>query len=107
MSLQDLPNPTTKVEAQQVREQILTQVLDLIRTVQDSDSGYTLNFGRQAEHIDLLVRFIKVERFCQPFLRLALISESNEGPVKLEVAGPSGTKDFMITEYGLRRWLDS
>lgn len=107
MSLQDLPNPTTKVEAEEVREQILTQVLDLIRTVQDSEDGYTLNFGRQDEHLDLLVTFIKIERFCQPFLRMALISESNEGPIKLEVAGPSGTKDFMVTEYGLRRWLES
>lgn len=107
MSQLELPTPLTKEVAQEQREPVLTQVLDLIRTVIETDEGYTLNFGRQADSIDLIVTFLKIERICQPFLRMALISESNDGPIKLEVAGPSGTKDFMQTEYGLRRWLDS
>lgn len=102
-----LPNPITKEAVGELREAVLTQMLDQIHTVLETDDGYTMNFGRQADCIDLLVAFIKIERVCQPFLRMALISESNGGPVKLEVAGPTGTKDFMQAEYGLRRWLDT
>ncbi|MCG8672822.1 MAG: hypothetical protein MI867_25720 [Pseudomonadales bacterium] len=107
MSPTELPRVINKELALESREQVVTQVLDLIRTVIETEDGYILNFGRQDEHFDLLVTFMKVERLCQPFLRMSLVSESNEGPIKLEVAGPSGTKDFMQTEYGLRRWLDS
>lgn len=107
MSQFELPNPITKESVAELRESVLTQVLDHIHTVLETDEGYTLNFGRQSDCIDLMVAFLKIERVCQPFLRMALISESNGGPVKLEVAGPTGTKDFMQTEYGLRRWLDN
>lgn len=106
MSDFELPNPLTKDAAQELRESVLTQVLDQIRTVLETEEGYTLNFGRQSDCIDLVTTFLKIERLCQPFLRMALVSESNEGPIKLEVAGPTGTKDFMQSEYGLRRWLD-
>ena len=107
MSDFELPNPITKEAAGELRESVLAQVLDQIHTVLETEDGYTLNFGRQSDSIDLIVAFLKIERVCQPFLRMALVSESNEGPIKLEVAGPTGTKDFMQTEYGLRRWLDS
>lgn len=107
MSDFELPNPITKDAAEEIRESVVSQVLDQIHTVLETEEGYTLNFGRQSDCIDLVVAFLKVERMCQPFLRMALVSESNEGPVKLEVAGPTGTKDFMRTEYGLNRWLDS
>lgn len=107
MSQFELPNPITKEEAGELRESVLAQVLDQIHTVLETEDGYTLNFGRQSESIDLVITFLKIERMCQPFLRMALVSESNEGPIKLEVAGPSGTKDFMQTEYGLKRWLDT
>ena len=107
MSPVGIPSPLSKEDALELREQTLSQVLDLIRTVIESDEGYTLNFGRKPEYIDLIVTFLKIERLCQPFLRMNLISESNDGPVKLEVSGPTGTKDFMQSEYGLKRWLDS
>ena len=107
MSPLEIPSPFTKEDAQELREQVVSQVLDLIRTVIETEEGYTLNFGRKPEYIDLIVTFLKIERLCQPFLRMSLISESNDGPVKLEVFGPSGTKDFMKSEYGLKRWLDN
>ena len=107
MSLTPLPRPLNKEIAQELREQILTLVLDAIKNVAETDEGFLLDFGRESEDLELINQFLEVERHCNPFLRLHLILESNEGPIKLELSGPSGTKDFLKSEFGLSRWLDT
>jgi hypothetical protein len=42
-----------------------------------------------------LGQLITVERECCPFLRFNLRLEPGEGPIWLELTGPSGTKDFL------------
>lgn len=103
----ELSKLQSKQDAQEYREQVVSQMLDLVQNVTETSEGYTLDVGRQEESFNLLAAFVKIERFCQPFLRMSLLSESNGGPLKVDVAGPAGTKDFMQTEYGLRRWLDN
>ena len=97
--------PFSKESAAELREPILSVVMDLIKSVQESEDGYILNFGRVPEAINPLAQLIQVEKIISPFIRMALTVESNDGPVKLDMSGPTGTKDFLYTEYGLKRWI--
>ena len=97
--------PLSQETAQELREPVLAVVLDSIKSVIENDDGFVLNFGRESSVIRPVSQMIEIERVINPFLRLALVVESNQGPVKLEVTGPTGTKDFLNTEFGLKRWL--
>ena len=97
--------PLTKEAAEEIREPLLSVVLDMVKAVSETDDGYLLMFGRTPEVIQPLSHFIQVERVVSPFMRMALIIESNDGPVKLELSGPTGTKDFLYSEFALKRWF--
>ena len=83
----------------------LSLVLDHIKAVQETEEGYVLVFGRVPESVEPAAQLMQVERVTNPFMRMSLIVESNEGPVKLEMSGPTGTKEFLYSEYGLKRWI--
>lgn len=97
--------PFTKEAAEEMRETLLSVVLDLIKSVQETDDGYVLVFGRVPQAVQPLAQLMQVERVMNPFMRMSLVVESNEGPVKLELSGPSGTKEFLSSEFGLKRWI--
>jgi hypothetical protein len=99
--------PFTKEAAEELREPLLSVVLDLIKAVQETDEGYVLTFGRFPQSVQPASQLMQVERVMNPFMRMSLIVESNEGPVKLELSGPTGTKEFLYSEYGLKRWISS
>ena len=97
--------PFTREAAEEIREALLSLVLDHIKAVQETEEGYVLVFGRVAESVEPAAQLMQVERVTNPFMRMSLIVESNEGPVKLEMSGPTGTKEFLYSEYGLKRWI--
>ncbi len=97
--------PLNRETALELREQIMVVVLDSLKSVQIHDEGFSLNFGREGSIIKALSQLVEIERVVNPFLRMALIVESSEGPIKLELSGPAGTRDFLVTEFGLKRWL--
>lgn len=96
--------PFAKSDAESIKEPLLAVVLDSIKSVQEVDEGYVLNCGRNPECVDPLAKLIMVQRVLNPFLRLSLTVESNDGPIKLELSGPEGTKDFLRSEFVLKRW---
>ncbi len=97
--------PLTPEAARELREPVLAVILDAIKSVIEGEVGFTLNFGRESRIIKSVSQMIEIERAVNPFLRMTLVVESNQGPVKLELTGPTGTKDFLISEFGLKRWL--
>ena len=97
--------PLTPEAARELREPVLAVILDAIKSVIEGEDGFTLNFGRESRIIKSVSQMIEIERAVNPFLRMTLVVESNQGPVKLELTGPTGTKDFLISEFGLKRWL--
>ena len=96
--------PFSQSDALQIKEPLMSVVVDLIKSVQETPDGYVLNCGREPECLQPLCRLMEVQRVLNPFLRSHLVVESNGGPIKLEISGPSGTKDFLHTEFGLIRW---
>ena len=97
--------PLTPDIARELREPALGVVLDSIKSVVESEEGFVLNFGRESKIIHSVSQMMEIERVVNPFLRMALVVESSEGPIKLELSGPTGTKDFLMTEFALKRWL--
>ncbi|MGC1509212.1 hypothetical protein FT643_10120 [Ketobacter sp. MCCC 1A13808] len=97
--------PFTKQAAEDIRESLLAVVLDLIKSVQEGEEGYLLNFGRQSEVLQPVSQLVQVERVINPFMRMLVIVESNGGPIKLDLSGPTGTKEFLYSEFGLKRWM--
>lgn len=95
----------SKEEIKEMREEVLPLVLDIIKRVQENDEGYTLHFDSGDQPLTLLTRWLVLERIIHDFLRFQLVIESNHGPVRLDMAGPAGTKDFLQSELNLKRWL--
>ena len=92
-------------EAQERRTALLPQILDILQQVKVIDSGYSLKFTPDLELTILLMDWLLLERNCNAFLRFKLTLESNDGPVWIDITGPSGTQDFLKTEFALSRWL--
>lgn len=98
--------PLSEEAARELREPVLAIAMDSLKSVHEIDDGYSLNFGRDSSVIKALTQMMEIERVVNPFLRMALVSESSQGPIKLDLSGPSGTRQFLFTEFGLKRWLD-
>ena len=97
----DISRPLNNESAKTYREQLLPLILDCIQQVSEKPNGYLLDLGRNDEAIHWASQFLEVERLINPFLRGQLIVESHNGPVKLELEGPSGTKAFLYEEFRL------
>jgi hypothetical protein len=60
--------------------------------------GVALRFAAEPERLATLAAFIELERQCCAFLRFRLTVEPGGGPVRLELTGPPGTRDFLAAE---------
>ncbi len=79
---------------------------DLLKTFQGSllqkkelADGYAYRFPVDGSWIIELARLITFERECCPFLKFNLRIEPANGPVWLELTGPEGTKDFLLSLF--------
>ncbi len=91
----------TNAELEERRQSIIRDLRNAVSDVQELDNGYAYSFGEGAEH--LLARIgsmIGLERQCCPFLRFTVVVESNSGPIRLELTGPNGTKEFLKEVFG-------
>jgi hypothetical protein len=71
-----------------------------VRKVDAGPAGYALHLAATDEAIAAAMALIQVERRCCPFLRFDLSVEPGEGPVRLALTGPPGTREFLAT------WLE-
>lgn len=62
----------------------------------DVPGGYEFRFPATA--FNALSRFVSNERRCCPFLRFELAIEPGDGPIRLKVTGPDGTREFLNAE---------
>jgi amino-acid N-acetyltransferase len=60
-----------------------------------TEAGYHLVFEASANMLSRIAAVIDAERQCCQFLRFQLIVEPGYGPVRLEISGPPGTKEFL------------
>lgn len=92
-------------EAKEKRSDLLSIILDSIKQVKELENGYALRFSPGQNELLSVLDWIHVETICNAFLRFQLVVESNNGPIWLEMSGPTGVKDFLNSEFALSRWL--
>ena len=59
--------------------------------------GHRFHFAASDEIMEHITRVINAERVCCRFLRFQVTVEPDEGPMVLELTGPEGTRDFLIS----------
>jgi hypothetical protein len=57
--------------------------------------GYSWHFTPTKDLLPAITQVIDAERGCCAFLRFAVTVEPAGGPIKLEVTGPPGTREFL------------
>ncbi len=81
------------------RRKLLAQIGRSLQETEERESGYAYRFASDAL-LPELVEIIRAERQCCPFLRFVLSFEPGNGPLRLEVTGPEGTKAFLGSFWG-------
>ena len=90
----------TEAEFQQRRAGLLKTVKNGVLETKDLTDGYAYRFPSDSPWLATLTQLITVERECCPFLRFQLRLEPADGPIWLELTGPTGTKDFLTSIFG-------
>lgn len=66
-----------------------------VRAIAETPDGYEFEFAASREILAQLIHVIDAERLCCRFLRFELIVEPADGPVRLRLGGPPGTREFL------------
>ena len=73
------------------------RVLAAVDGIDETEDGFVLGVGSD---LVALAEWIAFERLCCPFLSFRLTIES-DGPVRLELRGAEGVKDFLREEFSV------
>lgn len=55
--------------------------------------GFRLTF--EPDLFDSIVKYVKNERLCCPFIAFRIVVAADSGPITLELTGPIGTKELI------------
>ena len=77
------------------KEGLLTRVVRLSRQTVKLPEGYRFEFEPKAGTLRAIADMIDAERQCCRFLRFRLTVEPGAGPIRLDVTGPDGTREFL------------
>jgi hypothetical protein len=81
----------------QRRKGLLRNVIGKATARVELADGYEFSFDSSAVSLGELTQVIELEHSCCAFLRFVLIVEPASGPLRLQVGGPEGTKDFLTS----------
>jgi len=85
----------TEPELRERRSAVLKKVGQAVLEVVELENGYAYRFPSDDEWLGELINLVRLERQCCPFLTFKISVEPGDGPVWLELTGPSGTKEFI------------
>lgn len=91
-----LTNPELRKRKETVIARLKQQMLDK----KELQNGYAFKFEGTDNVIDELTEFIKTERECCSFFTFVLSVKGDKSEAWLELIGPEGVKDFIISELG-------
>lgn len=89
----------TAPELQERRQTVLQKVRRAVQDVRELEDGYAYSFPLSGEWLRELAGMIDLERQCCPFLRFRLTVEESNGLLLLEMTGPEGTKEFLVSTF--------
>ena len=88
-----------RCRAAERRRTVLEKARRAVVEVKELDDGYAYSFPSEGEWLHELAGLIDLERQCCPFLRFRITVEANGGPTWLEMTGPEGTKEFLVSIF--------
>lgn len=77
-------------------------IADLVRRAQAREvlsQGVRLTFNAEPGILRAIIEVIEAERQCCRFLRFDLSMAADDGPISLELSGPSGTREFLAALF--------
>ena len=77
------------------REGLLATLLRRAQSHDELPSGHRFSFPAADDTLTLIMRTVEAERLCCRFLRFQVTVEPDEGPVLIELTGPTGTREFL------------
>lgn len=63
--------------------------------VKEMPEGYAFSLPSDGGWLLEVANLVDVERQCCPFLRFRITVEAGGGPIRLELSGPEGAKEFL------------
>jgi hypothetical protein len=87
-------------EELQCREKLIDQLRPAILEIDDLSDGLAIFFDAGASLVRI-AELIALERRCCPFLTFGLLVPDSHDPLRLEITGRDGVKEFLIAELGL------
>jgi hypothetical protein len=92
----------TSTELQERRRAILKKLGDAIIEVEELADGFDYYFSAEGNRFKELADMIDLEHQCCPFLQFRVTVTAGGGPVRLEITGPEGTKEFLASMFDWR-----
>ena len=89
----------TDSEFQERRRMVLAKLHDAVIDVKELADGYAYSFSSDGDCYQELAGMIDLERRCCPFLQFGLIVTAARGPLRVEITGPEGTKEFLASTF--------
>ncbi|QYO64033.1 hypothetical protein [Leptolyngbya sp. 7M] len=78
--------------------EIIGNLMPRVTSVESMAEGSKYSFPSDAETLEKVLEFIRLERQCCPFLDFHLSIERT-GPIKLSLTGPKGAKEFIEATF--------
>ncbi len=82
--------------------ELIHYVLSEPLSLKELAEGYEFSFKKEAEVFLKIAEWVVLERVCCPFLSFSLALDQGDGPIRLGITGPAGTKDVLKAAYGDR-----
>ncbi len=89
----------TAPELQARRANVLEKARRAVVKMEELDDGYSYTFSSASEWLSELAGLVDLERQCCPFLQFRITVAANDGPLVLEMTGPEGTKEFLMSTF--------
>ena len=89
----------TNAELQERRRTVLETLRSAVLAVQELADGFAYSFMSEGNRFKELADMIDLERQCCPFLQFRVTLAASNGPISLEITGPEGTKDFLLSTF--------
>ena len=87
----------TDAEFRNRRNGLLRAVRGMVISAAWQPNGLILEFPGSIVALRTLLELIAAERTCCPFLRFDLQTGPGDGPTRLTISGPAGSREFLET----------
>lgn len=91
----------TTEELRHRKETVIASLKFQVIERKELEHGYAYTFPGSDKMLDELAEFIKTERECCSFFSFGLTVKGDKSMACLELTGPEGAKDMIVSELGL------